>query len=179
MHIIAICGSLRARSSNLGMLRAAARLAPDGMTVSIWDGLGGLPHFNPDLDAEGATPPPAVQAFRELLIAADGILISSPEYAHGVPGSLKNALDWVVSTGELVGIPVLLINAAPVGGDFAQASLVETLTVMNWNVLRDASRLEPFVKRKLDADGNVGDEETERAIHESLEALDRRVKSEG
>jgi chromate reductase, NAD(P)H dehydrogenase (quinone) len=175
MNIVAICGSLRARSSNLGMLRAVARLAPEGMNVTIWEGLGGLPHFNPDLDADGDLPPPPVQAFRELLLASDGIVISSPEYAHGVPGSLKNALDWVVSTGELVGIPVLLINAAPVGGDFAQASLVETLSVMNWNVLREASRLAPFVKRKLDAEGKVEDEETVRAIRAALESLAQTV----
>jgi chromate reductase len=177
MNIVAICGSLRARSSNLGMLHAVARLAPEGMNVSIWDGLGGLPHFNPDLDGDGDLPLPPVQAFRDLLIAGDGIVISSPEYAHGVPGALKNALDWVVSTGELVGIPVLLINAAPAGGEFAQASLVETLSVMNWNLLREASLLAPFVMRKLDAEGNVNDDETASAIRAALESLARAVSA--
>jgi NAD(P)H-dependent FMN reductase len=131
MKIIAICGSLRAQSSNLALLRAATKIAPE---VQIYKGLANLPHFNPDDDVEGATPPPAVAALRAMLAEADGILISSPEYAHGVPGSLKNALDWLVSDGALVYKPVALINASPVGGEFARESLVETLTTMNWRV---------------------------------------------
>jgi chromate reductase len=131
MKIIAICGSLRAQSSNLALLRAATNL---GIDVQIYDGLGSLPHFNPDDDVEGATPPPAVTELRTLLAEADGILISSPEYAHGVPGSLKNALDWLVSDGALVDKPVALINASPIGGEFARDSLVETLRTMNWRV---------------------------------------------
>jgi NAD(P)H-dependent FMN reductase len=131
MKIIAICGSLRAQSSNRALLRAATNL---GIDVQIYEGLGSLPHFNPDDDADGATPPPAVTELRKLLADADGILISSPEYAHGVPGSLKNALDWLVSDGALVDKPVALINASPVGGEFARDSLVETLRTMNWRV---------------------------------------------
>src|SRR3954454_152317 len=100
MKIIAICGSLRAQSSNLALLRAAAKIALD---VQIYDGMGNLPHFHPDDDVEGATPPPAVAELRAMLAKADGILISSPEYAHGVPGSLKNMLDWLVSRGAVVG----------------------------------------------------------------------------
>jgi NAD(P)H-dependent FMN reductase len=105
------------------------------MEITIYEGLAGLPHFNPDYDEEGATPPPPVAELRSLLAAADGILISSPEYAHGVPGSLKNALDWLVSDGALVNKPVALIRASPIGGQYAQASLVETLTTMNWQVV--------------------------------------------
>ncbi len=135
MKIIAICGSLRAQSSNRALLRAAAKLAPEGMEITIYEGLAGLPHFNPDDDEEGGTPPPAVAELRSLLAAADGILISSPEYAHGVPGALKNALDWLVSDGALVDKPIALISASPVGGQYAQASLVETLTIMNWRVM--------------------------------------------
>jgi chromate reductase len=131
MKIIAICGSLRAQSSNLALLRAAAKIAAE---VQIYDGLGKLPHFNPDDDAEGATLPAAVAELRAMLEDADGILISSPEYAHGVPGALKNALDWLVSDGALVDKPVAVINASPVGGEFARDSLVETLRTMNWRV---------------------------------------------
>jgi len=133
--IVAICGSLREHSSNLALLRSARKFAPDGMTITLYDGLGKLPHFDPDDDEEGAIPPPAVAELRSLLAAADGILISSPEYAHGVPGSLKNALDWLVSDGALVDKPIALISASPVGGQYAQASLVETLTTMNWRVV--------------------------------------------
>ncbi len=134
MKIVAICGSLRTQSSNLALLRAAIAIAPDGLDVQLYDGLASLPHFNPDDDREGAQPPPAVATLRALLASSDGILISTPEYAHGVPGSLKNMLDWLVSDGALVDKPVALISASPVGGQFAQSSLAETLRTMNWRV---------------------------------------------
>jgi len=146
--IVAISGSLRADSSNAAMLRAAAGVAPEGVRFVFYEGMSELPHFNPDLDAEGSTPPEAVRQLRELLIAADAILICSPEYAHGVPGAFKNMLDWLVSTGELVGKPVALLNAAPAGGEYAQNAIRETLRTMNWRVVDTACRVEPFVRRK-------------------------------
>jgi len=160
MKIIAISGSLRAKSSNTAILHAAARVAPPEMEIVFYEGLGALPHFNPDLDVEGAVPPPLVGELRELLDAADGVLICSPEYAYGVPGSLKNLLDWLVSSGELVGKPVLLVNAASGGGATAQASLVQTLRAMHWNVLADASLC-----------GNTVDGEIEKNLRASLDAL--------
>ena len=131
MKIVGISGSLRAGSSNAALLRE--------LPIDVWEGLGELPHFNPDLDA--GDPPEPVRAFRQLLASADGVIICSPEYAHGVPGSLKNALDWLVSDGSLVGKPVMIITCAPTYGEFAHAQLIETLTTMNWNVLRNASLL--------------------------------------
>ena len=171
MKIVAISGSLRAGSSNAALLRAAAALAPEGMDIVLYQDIGSLPHFNPDLDGVGAVPPPEVAAFRALLGAAAGVLISSPEYAHGVPGSLKNALDWIVSSGELVDKPVVLINASPSGGEFAQPALVEILRTMSARVLVEASLLAPFVRKKLDAEGNVADAEIARALGASLAAL--------
>src|SRR5687768_3855814 len=112
MKIVAISGSLRSASSNGVLLRAAARIAPEDVSIVLYDGLGRLPHFNPDDDREGAEPPAEVGELRRLLIKADGVLISSPEYAHGVPGVLKNMLDWLVSTGELSGKRVALLNAS-------------------------------------------------------------------
>jgi len=161
MKIIAICGSLRAQSSNLALLRAATNITTE---VQIYEGLADLPHFNPDDDAEGATPPAAVAELRKMLVEADGILISSPEYAHGVPGSLKNALDWLVSDGALVDKPVALINASPVGGEFARDSLVETLMTMNWRVTGTWS-----APKKV-RDENV-DDEVVAVIREALESL--------
>jgi chromate reductase len=135
MKVIAISGSLRSQSSNLVLLKAAARLSSEGMELVIYDGLAALPHFNPDDDEEGATPPAPIAALRALLADAGGIVISTPEYAHGLPGSLKNMLDWLVSEGALVDKPVAILRASPIGGQFAQASLVEILTTMNWRVL--------------------------------------------
>ena len=169
MNIIAISGSLRAGSSNAALLRAAAKVAPEGVSVTLYEGLGELPHFNPDLDAEGAEPPPSVRALRELLIAADAVLISSPEYAHGVPGAFKNMLDWLVSVGELVDKPVALLNASPAGGEFAQNQILETLWTMNWRVVDEACRVKPFVRRKIA--GEVTDEETLETLRESVRAL--------
>ena len=167
--IVAISGSLREGSSNSALLRAAASVAPAGTDVVFYTALGELPHFNPDLDEEGSPPPAEVQRLRELLIGADAILISSPEYAHGVPGAFKNMLDWLVSTGELVGKPVALLNASPAGGEFAQSSIVETLRTMNWRVIKEASRLEPFLKRKIA--GDVVDEETLEVLRDAIKAL--------
>ena len=94
IRVLAISGSLRSASANTAVLRAAVALAPDDVAIALYDGLAELPHFNPDLDGDVA--PPSVADFRRQLAAADGILISSPEYAHGMPGVLKNALDWLV-----------------------------------------------------------------------------------
>lgn len=168
MKIIAICGSLRAQSSNLKLLRKCIELAPSSMSIEIYDRLGELPHFNPDLDTGeiGSEPPPIVRELRNLLAGAAGIIISSPEYAHGVPGSLKNALDWLVSAGELVGKPVLLLNAS-LGGEHAQAALVETLKTMNWNVLADASLLAPFAHQRMESPELI------EKLRKSLDALGR------
>src|SRR5678815_5767847 len=97
MRILAISGSLRRVSSNTTLLRVVGVLAPAGVEVTLYEGLADLPAFNPDL--EGAEPS-SLLAFRAQLKEADGAFISSPEYAHGVPGSLKNALDWIVGSGE-------------------------------------------------------------------------------
>jgi len=161
MKIIAICGSLRARSSNLALLRAAAKIAAG---VVIYEGLANLPHFNPDDDEEGATPPPEVASLRAMLAAADGILISTPEYAHGLPGSLKNMLDWLVSDGALVDKPVAILSASPIGGQFAQTSLVETLRTMNWRVVGT------WASPKKVRDENV-DDEVAAVILAALHAL--------
>ena len=139
MKVLAISGSLKAGSSNAALLRVAAEVAPPGMSIDVWEGLGGLPHFNPDLDT--GEPPASVRDFRRLLASADAVIISSPEYAHGMPGALKNAIDWLVSDGTLVGKPVLIITTAPTRGTFAHAQLVEVLTTMQWNVLTGASLL--------------------------------------
>jgi len=112
-----------------------------------------------------------------MLIGANAVLISSPEYAHGVPGALKNMLDWLVSTGELVGKPVALLNAAPTGGAYAQASLLETLRTMNWTVVAEASLIRPFVTRKIT--GELTEETALTWLASAMAALIQAVRSEG
>ena len=131
MTVLAICGSLRHESTNSNALKALAMLVPD---VEVYDELASLPPFNPDLDVEGAIAPRVVAALRDRIRGADGVVISTPEYAHGMPGVLKNMLDWLVSDGTLVGKRVVVINATP-PAQFAHAQLVEVLKTMNWDVV--------------------------------------------
>ena len=145
MKIVAISGSLRKQSTNKTALEALAFITP----VDLYDGLGTLPHFNPDLDVEGAAPPREVAVLRERLRAADAIVVSTPEYAHGLPGVLKNMLDWLVSDGLLVDKRVLIINATP-PAEFAQLSLLEILKTMNWNVVKTIEL--PIRGKKLTAE---------------------------
>jgi len=174
VRVLGISGSLRARSSNRALLDAAASLAVPGMEWETYEGLAGLPHFNPDDDEDGGPVPPAVADLRARVIAADAWVISSPEYAHGVPGSLKNALDWLVSCPELPGKPVLLLNASAAGGSFAQAALAETLRTMSLHVL-EGSLTAPFLHRKLQQ-GNPLDPGAAGKLSDALEALAEAVR---
>lgn len=174
IQILAISGSLRAASANTAVVRAAVRLAPEAVDVRLYTGLGDLPHFNPDLDTE--TPPPAVLDLRAQLQASDGVLICSPEYAHGVPGVLKNALDWIVSSGEFMGKPVALINARP-SSTFAQASLRETLTVMMAEIDDDASATLPVTTNRLDEASLLADPELSRVLGAAVLALVRAAEA--
>src|SRR5688572_752722 len=90
--ICGIAGSLRRASYNRALLRAAQELAPEGMEIRIFDRMGELPLYNEDVEAQGDPEP--VQAFKAAIGQADGLLIATPEYNHGVPGVLKNAIDW-------------------------------------------------------------------------------------
>ena len=132
LKILAVSGSLRGASSNSAVLRIAARVAPAGIELSMYDGIDRLPYFNPDLDRALDDPllPATVRELRAAIAASDAVLISSPEYAHGVPGVLKNALDWLVGGPEMVGKRVALLNTAP-HATHAQASLAETLRTMS------------------------------------------------
>jgi NAD(P)H-dependent FMN reductase len=172
VRVLAISGSLRAASSNGAVVSAAAALGTEGVEVSIYRGLAELPPFNPDLDGESPAAP--VVEFRAALRACDAVLISSPEYAHGVPGVLKNALDWIVGSGELIDKPIALINASP-RATHAQASLTETLTVMSATIVPAASIAVPLAGRALDSAGIVADAELSSALRSAIGALAQAV----
>lgn len=157
MTILAISGSLRAASTNTALLRAAAELAPPTVTVTLYDGLDDLPHFSPERDKENTSEP--VINLRSLLREADAVLICTPEYIHGMPGVLKNMLDWLASSGEFVDKPVGVISAGPsdMGGSRAHASLSYTLSVLMAKLPEEASLIVPFVRQKIDANGHVTD----------------------
>lgn len=166
MRFLTISGSLRSGSSNAKLLRAAAMIAPAGIEIVAYDGIGDLPHFNPDLD-EG-TPPHAVANLRAEVARADAVMISSPEYAHGVPGTLKNALDWLVGGVEINGKPVALVNASA-RATYAQAALQETLTVMGAKVIARTISLDG--RKNLDAQAMAEDGEISSALRAVIENL--------
>ncbi len=151
MRLLAISGSLRRASTNTTALEAMARLAPDGIVVDLYRDMAAVPAFNPDDDSEGAEAPPAVRALRNAVAASDGLFIAAPEYAHGVPGALKNALDWLVASDALPGKPVALINCAP-RAFHAQAALRETLVTMAARLIPEA-----FVTLPLGGPGATAD----------------------
>jgi len=106
MPLIAVSGSLKQSSANSRLVQAMAEIEP--RRIEVWEGLGALPHFTPDDD--GGDP---VAFWRAEVARADALLLATPEYAGGMPGSLKNALDWLVGTGELYDKTVAVVSAAP------------------------------------------------------------------
>jgi NAD(P)H-dependent FMN reductase len=136
-RVLCLSGSLRQRSANTAALQAAQALAPSTLELVLYDGLGELPPFNPDVEAIAV--PPAVFALRERVGQADALLIACPEYAHGVPGVFKNLLDWLVGSLEFPDKPVALFNASGRGSHHAQDALVEILQTMSARVLGGAS----------------------------------------
>jgi chromate reductase, NAD(P)H dehydrogenase (quinone) len=134
MRILALCGSLRAASMNLALLRACARVAPPSISLGIFAGMGELPLFNPDLEPD--TPAP-VRTLHAEVERANALLIASPEYAHGVTAVIKNALDWLVSFPPFVDKPVAIFNASP-RSVHADAALREILTAMSARLIDSA-----------------------------------------
>jgi NAD(P)H-dependent FMN reductase len=178
MHILAVSGSLRAASKNATVLEAARLLAPPGVEIAIDDSIAALPHYNPDLDTlDGATMPDAAARWRARVGAADGVLISSPEYAHGVPGVLKNALDWLVSSTAFPDKPVALLTASPLSVH-APAQLRETLTTMSARFVDEASVTVPLNGSGLDARAVAADPTLGALVRGALDALARAITGE-
>lgn len=174
MRFLALSGSLRAASINSALLRAAARLAPGGIDVHVFDGLAQLPLFNPDLEANV---PSAVARLHDAVAAADALLIASPEYAHGVTGTIKNMLDWLVSFEPFVHKRVAVLNVSP-RAHHADDALRETLKTMSAIIVEPASVTLPILGSGLDEEGIVHSPTLSAAITEVLESL-RRVVNAG
>ncbi|PSR52441.1 flavoprotein [Adhaeribacter arboris] len=171
MKILGISGSLKTTSKNSVLVRAIQTFIPTNWHYTIYNGLDDLPHFSPERDIDPA--PEAVQKLRSLLQTADAVLICTPEYAHGMPGSLKNALDWTVSSGEFVNKPVAALSASPsmMGGDKAHAGLVQTLTVLSAIIPEEAKIIIPGIPQKLDSNGELMDGTTIQRVKQMLEVL--------
>jgi NAD(P)H-dependent FMN reductase len=167
IQILAISGSLRDVSVNTAVLRAASILAPEGVKIELYRNLGALPLFNPDIEN---TDLPSVLDFRTQLAAADGLMIASPEYAHGVTGVLKNALDWAVGSEEFDGKPVALLNTS-IRATHAYAALAETITTMGGKIVTAASLIIPLPSNTLDVDAILASRELAEPIRRAVEAL--------
>lgn len=167
IQILAISGSLRAASINSTLLRASARLAPHDVHVKLFSGIGELPLFNPDLEPRR---PARVAVYQAEVASADALLIASPEYAHGVTGTIKNALDWLVSFEPFVNKPVAMFNASP-RAHHADDALRETLKTMSARIVEPASISIPLLGAHLTEEGMATHPEIAQSIRGALEAL--------
>ncbi len=167
IRILAISGSLRKISSNTSLLKAAIALSPENVEMKLYHGPGDLPHFNPDIELEQ---PLSVKDLRLQIKWADGLIISTPEYAHGIPGVLKNALDWLVSGEEFVGKAIALFNASP-RAIHAQAQLTEIVTTMAGRIVPEASITVSLLAKNIDADGIIADKNISSQVQTAIVAF--------
>ncbi|SFR37909.1 NAD(P)H-dependent FMN reductase [Marinobacter gudaonensis] len=152
VRLLALSGSLRKVSYNTAALKALQALAPGHVRIEIGE-IGGLPLFNPDREDESI---PALRALESSLRQADGLIVASPEYAHGISGPMKNALDWLVGGMEFPHKPIMLVNTSP-RASHAQAALKEVLTTMSGDVIDDAYTSVPLLGSGLGTQSIVED----------------------
>lgn len=173
--VLCLSGSLRRRSGNTALLRAAAKLAPASLELRVYDGLGTLPLFNPDDEAAGV--PGVVAALRRDVGASDALLIACPEYAHGVPGPFKNLLDWLVGSLEFPDKPLVLWNASARESHHAQDALREILVTMSARLVESAFTTVPLPGAGCEVDDILGDPVQRRRIEASLASLAGTLRS--
>ncbi len=173
MRILGLSGSLRAASLNTRLLLATKRLAPTHIAFEVFDGLGSLPIFNPDLEDQAPEP---VQAFQAALSKADAVLIASPEYAHGVTGVIKNALDWVVASAEFSRKPTAVLNTAA-RSHHAWDALKETIATMDGNLIEEACLIVSLTGMELSAEEMRRDPSIQTSMISCLETLHDAAKA--
>ena len=167
--ILAISGSTRKQSSNLTIIKKIQELTADNWEMTICDYPELLPHYNPDLDTEVA--PELVNAFRKAVSESDGVLICTPEYAMGIPGTLKNALDWTVSVGSFSQKAVAVITASSLG-EKAHESLIGTIRIIDAKLPDETTLLISNIRTKFDANGTLIDMDTLARITTTLQHFD-------
>ncbi|BAV48826.1 NADPH-dependent FMN reductase [Mesorhizobium loti] len=168
LNLLAISGSLRAASTNSALVAALARNAPAGCRVTVYDGLGRLPIFNPD--DEGERTPPEAAFLIDAVTGADGIIVSCPEYAHGVPGGLKNALDWLVSRDAAVAKPAMLVHASP-RSLFARAALAEIMRTMSFAMYEGGLEIALLGKKPPEVEAILAEPGNVLAMRDALSAF--------
>lgn len=170
-HIFAISGSTKNPSSHLKLISALKILTADTFSFTVFNGLAELPHFNPDLSGDDFK---SVSDFKAAIAQADGILICTPEYAHGVPGSLKNAIDWTVSSGEFSRKPTVLITAST-DGRFGHEAMLETLRVIEAGKADELHLLIPFIRTKVNSAGEITHEETKKELKHLMDKFHKEI----
>ena len=171
-NILAISGSLRAKSTNLTIIENIAAMFSGKINVTIYDGLASLPYFNPDL--EQAQPIAEVADFRRRIREADGVLICTPEYVFSIPGALKNALEWTVGTSDFAGVPVALITASSLG-EKTHESLFLVLKTIEAKISERTALLISGARSKLNSEGILTDAPTIEAINLLIESFLRTI----
>lgn len=166
-RLLAISGSLRAASSNTSILRAAELVLPAGVMLEHYNDLGRLPHFNPDLEERL---PAEVVELRQRVEQADGLVISCPEYARGIPGSFKNALDWLVGSLTFPGQQVMLINTSA-RASAAQAALRLVLTTMSARIIEEASITVDLLSSRLTPEQIMANTATAEQVRKALQTF--------
>ncbi|RUX03290.1 NAD(P)H-dependent oxidoreductase [Mesorhizobium sp. M8A.F.Ca.ET.059.01.1.1] len=168
LHLLAISGSLRTASTNSALVAALALNAPEGCRITVYDGLRGLPIFNPD--DEGERTPQTASALIDVVTRADGVIVSCPEYAHGVPGGLKNALDWLVSRDAAVDKPAMLAHASP-RSIYARAALAEIMRTMSFALFEGGPEIALLGKKPVEMESILAEPVNRQAMSNALTAF--------
>lgn len=173
LKILGFAGSLRRGSYNRALVRAARELVPERMRIEVFE-LDGIPLFNADVEAEGFPEP--VRAFHQTIAEADALLIATPEYQHGVPGVLKNAIDWASrppGKATIIGKPVAIMGATPGmwGTARAQTQLRQALVYNKCPMVPSPEVLVARAEERFDDEGRLVHEGTRKFVRQLLEAL--------
>ncbi|WP_430331759.1 NADPH-dependent FMN reductase [Rhodococcus sp. ACT016] len=173
--ILLLSGSLRTDSTNSALLRTAGSLMAEGFRGAMYEGMGQLPHFNPDEDDDPL--PPAVRDLRRRIASAAGLLICTPEYAGALPGSFKNLLDWTVGGVEICDKPTAWINvsAKATGAANAHSSLRLVLNYTGAAIVDEACVHAPVVPSMINEDRIITDRTVRDAVAGSLAVLTKRA----
>ncbi len=179
MKLLAIAGSVREESYNRALVRAMQQQCPEGSTMTVYDRIQDIPIFHPDVADDDL--PESVQQLGSMIRDADGVIISTPEYAHGIPGALKNMLDWFVSSDALVFKPVVAtsVSTSGLGGVRSHSPLVLILFAMNARVVVEGSINVPDAQCKFDDGLNLTDDITKKAIEVMFMAMQAAVDAYG
>lgn len=171
-NILAMSGSLRAKSTNLTIIENIAEMFSSKINVRVYNGLAHLPHFNPDL--EQSEPIAEVADFRRQIRESDGVLICTPEYVFSIPGALKNALEWTVGTNDFAGVPVALITASSLG-EKTHESLFLVLKTIEAKITENTALLISGARTKINSEGKISDAPTIEAINLLIESFLRAI----